>query len=142
MNEQINGTIQTYPPNIPPKKDNTAKIIKIVVAVFVALFVLGILLFAGIFFGVTAIIKNSDSYKTAITFIEECEDVNNAVGEITGYGFFVNGGASTVNGEGEANYVIKVEGEDGTTSVWVSLEKNPGQDWIVVEYRVGTTRIM
>ena len=97
----------------------------------------GIMLFSAfifsLIFGITGMIRNHDSFQTAIAYIEASEEIQEIVGEITGYGFFVNGGFHIANGFGEAEYIIHVIGEDGDLRVAVRLERNPREPWELIE---------
>ena len=95
-----------------------------------------ILLFAlfvsSLVFGVTAIMKNDGSYRTAISHIEANDEIKNIVGNITGYGFFVQGSLSYTNGYGDADYRIRVLGNENTLYVTVSLTKVPNAEWEII----------
>ena len=87
-------------------------------------------------FGVTSLLKSDDSYKTAIAYIESSEQVKNIVGEITGYGFFIQGDMNVTNGYGRADYRIKIIGEKGTAYAQVKVTKEPDKEWVVFKFDV------
>ena len=100
--------------------------------------IIGLAFFAGsLLFGVTAIMKNDDSYKTAIAYIENDEEILNIAGDINGYGFFVMGSVyHTGMGDekyGDADLTIKVIGSKKTLYVNVVLEKERGKPWTIKE---------
>lgn len=81
--------------------------------------------------GVTQIIRNDASFKTAVQYIEKQEGVKSIVGEIEGYGNFPLGSISANNDYGDAELSIKVKGKIKDLVVKVQLTKNPGSEWIV-----------
>jgi len=108
------------------RKTKTAVIV-VVAVLLVASFVFALV------FGITAILKNDASYLTAISYIEASEEIKSVVGNITGYGFFVQGSLSISNGYGEADYYIRVIGDAGELSVAVRLERKPGMEWEIID---------
>ncbi|MCL1867043.1 MAG: RDD family protein [Oscillospiraceae bacterium] len=84
-------------------------------------------------FGVTAIMKSDDSYKTAISYIEENSEIKSIVGGITRYGFFITGNVSYTGEDGSADFLIKVIGEKRSLTVKISLEKSPDTEWTVID---------
>ncbi|MDV2582374.1 RDD family protein [Alkalibacillus haloalkaliphilus] len=88
------------------------------------------LLFSTVIFMIT----NSEAYDTAITYIEENEDVMRETGGIEGYGFVPTGSIEITNGYGESLIYIDVEGEDKDLDVAVYLTKKPDEEWVVEEF--------
>ncbi len=98
--------------------------------------VLAISLFiSSLFIGITQIIKNDDSYKTAVLYIKNQNEIKTAVGEIEGFGSFPMGSVSYTNGYGIANLKIRVKGNKKSISVNIYLEKMPDLDWVVKEIK-------
>jgi len=91
-----------------------------------------IVFIASLVFGTTAIMRNDDSFRTAISYIEASEEIRDIIGDVTGHGFFVQGGISVSGGRGSANFLIRVIGEKGDMPVAVWLERSPGTDWEIV----------
>ena len=99
----------------------------IIVIVLLATFTCSLL------FGVTSLMKNDESYATAIAYIEVSEEIKDIVGNINGYGFFVQGGISYSGGFGHADFAIRVIGDRQTIVVRVVLERIPGASWEITE---------
>ena len=82
---------------------------------------------------VTMVMRNHESYRVAISYIEASEEIKSITGDITEFGFFISGGFSTINGYGDADYSIRVRGEFGSARVRVRLESTPiSEGWVVV----------
>ena len=84
-----------------------------------------------IIFGVTGIIRSDDSYKTATEFIQSQEEIASAVGGIESFGQLPSGSLRYSNDSGS----ITVIGEDATLTVQIYLTKQPGEDWVVQDFR-------
>ncbi|MEL1245326.1 cytochrome c oxidase assembly factor Coa1 family protein [Flavobacterium sp. DGU11] len=110
------------------RKRKTRRIVFIVIGVFV-------LFGCGLFFGIRAIMKSSDAYKTAVQYIGDNKEVVLEAGGIKDYGF-PSGTISTTNGSGNAVLTIEVEGEKKSLDVYVELEKAPGSEWNVVTMEI------
>jgi uncharacterized RDD family membrane protein YckC len=102
---------------------------KVKPALIIIVAIIVVAAFAG---SITLLLKNDDSYKTAITYIENNEDIRSVVGDINGYGFFVQGGLSYSGAYGKAEYTIKVLGDSQSLYVRIVLEKERGRYWEVV----------
>lgn len=89
--------------------------------------------FMFIFVFVFASMKNSDAYRTAISEIEQNQEIINEVGGIKEYGMFPTGGVSVKSGYGEANLEIKVIGNKKELSVSTYLTKEPNEQWKLIE---------
>jgi len=111
------------------------KIAFIIITVFAILVLLIVGFVCALVFGVNATIKNSDSYKTAISYIEADPEIAGITGEITGYGFFAQGNVSTTNGYGDAEYTIKAIGQNRDLKIWITLKKEPWGSWEVTDCR-------
>jgi uncharacterized RDD family membrane protein YckC len=85
--------------------------------------------------GVTQIIKNDSSYKTAVQYVEKQNEIMAAVGEIQGYGNFPMGSVNYMNGYGTADLSIKVNGKKKCIVVNIYLEKSPSSDWVVKDIK-------
>lgn len=87
-----------------------------------------------IIMGVTNIIRNDDSYKTAAEFIQSQDEIFTAVGGIESFGSFPSGSLHYSSGSGTARLRITVIGEDATVTVNVYLTKAPNEDWVVKDW--------
>ncbi len=85
-----------------------------------------------LFIGITSIIKNDESYKMAVNYIESSPEVTNMVGDIEGYGYMPNGSLNYSGGYGKAFYSIKVIGSKKTAHVHIEMEKKLNEDWEIV----------
>lgn len=94
-------------------------------------FGIGYLVFFFVF--IFAAMKSSDAYKTAIHEIEQNQELIKEVGGIKEYGLFPTGGISIHNGYGEANWKIKVIGNDKDLNVETFLTKEPNESWKLIE---------
>lgn len=95
----------------------------------------GLALFAFLIIMVGAIMKNSAAYKVATTAIESNLEIIAETGGITGYGMMPMGSINITNGEGEAEFDIKVLGKKQDLEVRVSLQKQPREPWTLVDLR-------
>ena len=118
----------------PQKNRRVPKWVWLIVAGSILFMLLIVGAVFGILFFVRSIMINNDAYRTAVAYIENSAEVREAVGEITGYGFFPTGGISTGGHRGgEANFTITVRGTRGNARVAIALLRPPGElDWIVV----------
>ncbi len=87
-----------------------------------------------IIFSVTGTICSDDSYKAATEFIASQDEIVSAVGGIEGFGQMPSGSLRYSNGNGSANLMITVFGEDATLTVRVYLTKRPGENWVVQDF--------
>ncbi len=111
----------------PEKSDRSARILALIgVLVVYAAFV---------FFFIGAAMKTSDAYKTAVHEIERNKQILTETGGITGYGFMPTGNISISNGVGTANLEIKVIGKNQNVIVNVTMSKENGGVWTIVELR-------
>lgn len=95
--------------------------------------ILTIVIFAtSLIIGISSIIKNDDSYKMAVSYIEASPEVTNIVGNIEGYGYLPNGSLTYFGSHGKALYSIKVIGSESTAYVHIKLEKELNKDWEIV----------
>ncbi|MCL2618736.1 MAG: cytochrome c oxidase assembly factor Coa1 family protein [Defluviitaleaceae bacterium] len=122
IGDNLAGTdVYIVPRTTPPAR--LYVIIAVVAVVGLASFVLGIM----------GVLRNSEPHQIAIAHIEASEEVRSVVGEITGYGFFLQGNISTTGisagMSGSANFTIPVRGERGNMSVVVWLEMEAGSEW-------------
>jgi uncharacterized RDD family membrane protein YckC len=106
----------TIPP--PVIKNNAGKVAAIAISTIMsfALFVGVLIFFAG------AIMTNSPAYMRAIQAINESPEVYAQVGEIQSFGRMPSGSIQTTGASGSAQFNIRVNGERGTTRVFVELE--------------------
>ncbi|MBZ9730550.1 RDD family protein [Salegentibacter sp. JZCK2] len=94
---------------------------------------IGVAYFTFIFVFVFASMKSSDAYKTAISEIEQNQEIINEVGGIKEYGMFPTGGVSIKSDYGEANLEIKVIGNEKDLNVKTYLTKEPNEEWKLIE---------
>ncbi|WMJ72043.1 cytochrome c oxidase assembly factor Coa1 family protein [Cytophagaceae bacterium ABcell3] len=80
--------------------------------------------------------KGSDAYKLAVQEIESNEDIIQVVGSIEGYGMLPAGNISITNGLGEAELQIKVIGSKKVLNIQVVLEKEPNEDWKLLDIQI------
>ena len=104
----------------------------------VVLIILGVhavifLLVAAFVFGVLTLLRNSDSYQTAISYIESHQVVYEIVGEIERIRFR-GGSISTTPRGGEASFTFRVDGNNGRIRVHVILDRIPTQDWEISRF--------
>lgn len=92
----------------------------------IAIFVTSLLI------GVTSMIKNDNSYKMAVSYIEASPEVTNIVGNIEGYGHIPTGSLNYSGGYGKALYSIKVIGSKNTAYVHIKMEKKLNKSWEIV----------
>lgn len=85
--------------------------------------------------GVTQIIRNDSSYKTALQYIKTQDEIKSEVGEIEGFGNFPMGSVSISNGYGVADLQIKVKGKKKSITVSILMEKSPESDWVVKDIK-------
>lgn len=111
------------------RKSKIAKILLLVVGLFIA-FVLSLIIM------VSAMMKNSGAYDLTISEIETSEEVENRIGEITGFGFMPTGNISISNGYGEATLVVKVKGDKDNVKVATYCTKEPGKDWVINDMEI------
>jgi len=71
-----------------------------------------------------------------LTFIESNEEISSRVGEVTGYGFFIQGSVSNTSTGRLARYNFRVIGERRSASIVIVLEHDLVNDWVVVDYRL------
>lgn len=120
LGDKIAKTIVIENPNRASRRD------RFLVIVTLFLVVLTLLLF---------LIKNSEAYEVAIQEIEQNEEILIASGGINGYGYFPTGGIGISNGEGNADFNIKVYGNENNLSVFVQLIKERGGEWELIEMK-------
>lgn len=108
------------------------KVIARVIIIAVFAFVLFV---TCLFFGITQMIKNDDSYKAAVKYIESQNSITSITGNITGYGYFPNGSINISNGHGVAELIIEVKGEKQNLTVNIYLEKTNNSDWKVKDMK-------
>jgi len=106
---------------------------KIILRVVIAVVLAFALFVSSLVIGITQIIKNDSSYKTAVQYIEKQNKITANIGEIQGFGDFPMGSVSYTNGYGTADLSIKVKGKRKSINVSIYLEKSPNSEWIVKE---------
>jgi len=113
-----------------PQKRNLPIIIITAVLAFVMLMSVFV---GGLFFGVTAILRNHPSHEVAISYIETNQSVTEIVGEIEQFGMR-SGSISHSGRRGQAEYMFRVVGSDNTLYVYILLETDVGGEWGVVDF--------
>jgi len=121
MGDKITGT-NVYRVSSKPKTIAIVATAILVVAIYVG----------SVTFGTQVFLRNSRSYEVAISFIETNPEIINAVGNIEGFGSRPTGGINTTGGYGQANFVIRVIGNDDNIYARIQLVRLPGRDWEVV----------
>lgn len=101
----------------------------------VVIVIFSIVFISFIFLTAIQSVKTSEGYKTAINYIEHNKNIKEITGEITGFGTIPLGSINTTNGHGQANFKIKVIGDEKNLSVYITLTKQPGEEWKVVDFK-------
>lgn len=101
----------------------------------IALIVIGL-----IFYGFTALfteaaLKSSEAYKVAVIHIENNQEIIQKTGGIKSYGIFPKGNINIINGNGQAVFVISINGKEKNIEVTVLLDKKPNEKWKVTELK-------
>ncbi len=86
-----------------------------------------------LFFIVGNSMKNSEAYKVSVAEIEKNEQIISETGGIKGYGMIPTGSINSANGYGQAQLEIKVLGNKQDINVSVYLEKEPNENWKIIE---------
>jgi len=118
----IANTVVVKNPNKPSKLPRILALIAVVIVNFIF-----VIVFASMAF------KKTDAYKVAITEIEHHTEIISETGGIKGYGTIPTGEISLINGHGVAKFGINIIGVEEDISVIVYLEKEPNNEWEVVE---------
>lgn len=108
---------------------------KVIIRVVVVAILAFVLFVSSLFIGITQMIRNDSSYKTAVKYIENQEDIKSVTGKILGYGYFPSGSINISNGHGVAELSIKVKGEKKDILVFVLLEKSVGLEWEIKDVK-------
>ena len=116
----VNTDVYVVSPQIKPAG------IVVTVVMIVVVFV------SSTFFGATSLLRNSESFRVATSYIEASEEIRDIVGEITGFGFFPQGNISITNNHDTANFIIRVRGEYDDLRVAIWLERMFGRNWEIV----------
>lgn len=101
---------------------------KILLVIIGTIFTISIL-FSTLYF----VIKNSESYKTAIEYVESNEEILRETGGIQGYGFLTSANVQVSGGYGESLFSIDIKGNKKDMNIEIFLTKKPRQDWVVEE---------
>ena len=81
------------------------------------------LFIAGIFFGVTSMMKDSDAYKESMTIVQHDKSVNNKLGSPIETDGMVSGNISIHNDTGNCDLQIPIKGSKGKGTLFVVAEK-------------------
>ena len=103
-----------------------------------SLFIIGgLLLFVSIIVAtVVAVFKKSDALIVAEKYISANAEVQKETGGIKDFGMIPTGSLQISNGHGSANFTIDVNGKKHDLDVFVYLEKEPDEEWRVLEMRI------
>ena len=108
---------------------------KVKISIIIITVVLAISIFViSLFMGISSIFKNDDSYKMAVSYIENNTEIITLIGEVQNYGFIPSGSLNYSGGYGQAVYSIKVIGSKNTIYVHVQMEKKPNKDWEITYF--------
>ncbi|MNQ67055.1 Cytochrome oxidase complex assembly protein 1 [compost metagenome] len=88
-----------------------------------SLLVLFGLFIAGIFFGVTSMMKDSDAYKGAMTIVQHDKLVNDRLGNHIESDGMVSGNININNDKGNCDLQIPIKGSKGKGTLFVVAEK-------------------
>lgn len=124
LGDKAANTIVLANPNKPSKLPRIITLLGVGVA---------FILFVFIFTVMT--LKNSDAYKISIQAIEQDKEIQFETGGITGYGMMPSGGINITNGNGRAQFVIKVLGNKKNYNVETYLEKKRGGEWTLIKLK-------
>ena len=81
------------------------------------------LFIAGIFFGVTSMMKDSDAYKESMTIVQHDKSVNNKLGSPIEVDGMVSGNISIHNDTGNCDLQIPIKGSKGKGTLFVVADK-------------------
>ncbi|HPQ60359.1 MAG TPA: cytochrome c oxidase assembly factor Coa1 family protein [Syntrophales bacterium] len=90
-----------------------------------------VLLTIGLLAGILYVVKASEAYRTAESFIRNSEEIREAVGSPLRFGLFPAGSVQTSRGRGTADLKIHVKGPKGETDVRIRLTLENGR-WDVL----------
>lgn len=122
LGDKAANTIVVRNPNKPSKLPRVLIIVGAAISFCVLLFLI-----------VGNTMKNSEAYKVSVAEIEKNEQIISETGGIKGYGMIPTGNINSVNGYGQAQFEIKVLGNKQDVNVSVYLEKEPNEDWKIIE---------
>ncbi len=89
--------------------------------------ILLVTLFAGIFFFVMSMMKNTDAYQLAMAQVRQHPQIIRHLGSPIKTGYFLQGKVNISGGSGRARLTIPVEGPKGSGDVYVEATKRLGQ---------------
>ncbi|WP_169810149.1 RDD family protein [Paenibacillus antarcticus] len=107
--------------------ENTNSMSSKVLKILISISIIVVLIISGFI----TIIKQDASYKTALTYIENNERIQEKVGDNMNFSFFPSASINRSNGYGEATFNIKVTGDKDSLLVFIMLVKVPNEEWIV-----------
>lgn len=122
LGDKVAKTVVVKNPNKPAKLPR-----------ILALIGVGIAFFVFILFTAGNAMKKSGAYKVATKEIEQNKYIINETGGIKGYGMLPTGSINISNGHGQAQFEIKVLGNKKDLNVGVYLEKEPNEEWKLIE---------
>jgi hypothetical protein len=105
-----------------------------------SLLVLFGLFIAGIFFGVTSMMKDSDAYKEAMVMVQHDKLVNAKLGSPIEADGMVNGNINISNDTGNCNLQIPIKGSKGKGTVFVVAEKRGKWTYSEISVYVAATK--
>ncbi len=126
------GTIAPAPPNakkgsgtsVNKKQRSTGKLVAIIVG---SVFVVMLLVFAGIFYFAMSMIRNSEPYSYAMSTLQSSQEAISILGEPIKDKTLVTGQVSVSGPSGEAEFAIPVYGPVAEGTVYVIAEKSGGK---------------
>ena len=101
------------------------------VLVVTVLFVF-ILSIAGLFFGITSIMKRSETYQYPMKLVNDNARITELLGSPVESGFMIQGNINISGGSGNSNISIPIKGPKGKGVIYVNAVKKAG----VWEYKV------
>ncbi len=116
-------------------------------AIGCAVFFLCGLGFAGcvgsIFYGVVSVIKGSEPYQMATKLAKESPKIEQAIGEVTGFGFMPSGKVNMSGSTGTADLSIGVNGKSGSgTLYFVAIRREGTWKTTSAVFKTGEQRIV
>jgi uncharacterized RDD family membrane protein YckC len=84
----------------------------------------------------TVLVRSSAAYEVATDHLRNDPEVEEAVGPVLGFGSLPAGSIQVLEGAGEAELVLAVQGTERIARAVVKLDKAQGSDWTVTSVRL------
>lgn len=110
---------------------STTKIVLLVLGILAAVGLVVVLFVGGIAWFTLRGIANSQAADQARTYLRSNKKLKDDIGEVKGFGSFVNGSINVHNQDGDATLKLKVIGERKTVYATVDLMYRSNRDWRV-----------